>query len=93
MFGVALCAFFLAEMGDKTQIATLALAAPHSGHAGAVIMGTTLGMMLANAPVAFAGERLLRKLPLRTVQMVCVGVFLALGLTTLLAGEHLLPGG
>ncbi|MGP1517614.1 MAG: TMEM165/GDT1 family protein [Ottowia sp.] len=93
VFGVALCAFFLAEMGDKTQIATLALAAQHSGHAGAVIMGTTLGMMLANAPVVFAGDRLLHKLPLRTVQMVCVGVFLALGLTTLLAGERLLPGG
>jgi Ca2+/H+ antiporter, TMEM165/GDT1 family len=63
VFGLTLAAFFLAEMGDKTQVATVMLAAQHGTHAAgyaAVVAGTTLGMMAANVPVVLAGERLMR---------------------------------
>ena len=75
-------AFFLAEMGDKTQIATVMLAAQYSGWLW-VVAGTTLGMMLANAPVVWLGERITRRIPLRTVHVVSAGIFLVLGILAL----------
>lgn len=84
VFATTLLAFFLAEMGDKTQFATIMLAAQYSAWAW-VVAGTTLGMMLANVPVVWLGERITRILPLRTVHVVCAGVFLMLGLVALLA--------
>ena len=67
VFGATLVSFFLVEMGDKTQIATVALAA-HYGSFTWVLAGTTFGMLIANGPVVFLGERLLRRVPVRTVQ-------------------------
>lgn len=84
VFGATLAVFFMAEMGDKTQLATVALAAQHPDAALSVIAGTTLGMMLANAPVVCFGERLMKKLPLRAVHLACAAVFAALGLAALL---------
>jgi putative Ca2+/H+ antiporter (TMEM165/GDT1 family) len=77
--------FFLAEIGDKTQIATVALAARFDSLV-AVVMGTTLGMLLANAPVAFFGEALARRLPVRAVHVVAALVFAALGIGVLFMG-------
>jgi Ca2+/H+ antiporter, TMEM165/GDT1 family len=83
VFGTTLIAFFLAEMGDKTQVATVMLAAQYNAWA-AVVAGTTLGMMLANAPVVWLGERITRRVPIRAVHMVSAVIFLALGLIALL---------
>ena len=82
VFGTTLVAFFLAEMGDKTQIATVALAAQYQQW-GAVVAGTTLGMMIANAPVVWFGDRLVKKVPIRVVHVVSALIFLALGLVAL----------
>ena len=82
VFGTTVLLFFLAEMGDKTQVATVMLAARFDAYA-AVVMGTTLGMMLANVPVVFLGERMTRLLPLRVVHIVSAIIFLALGLIAL----------
>ena len=77
-----LIAFFLAEIGDKTQIATVGLAARFE-HFLPVVMGTTLGMMVANVPVVFLGDKLAGKLPLRAIRIVAAAVFAALGVITL----------
>ncbi len=82
VFGTTVVLFFLAEMGDKTQIATVMLAARHDAFLP-VVAGTTLGMMLANAPVVWLGERVTRLLPLRTVHIVSALIFLGLGLLAL----------
>jgi putative Ca2+/H+ antiporter (TMEM165/GDT1 family) len=82
VFGTTVVAFFLAEMGDKTQIATVMLAAQYSAWAW-VVVGTTLGMMLANAPVVWLGERITRLVPLRTVHAVSALIFLLLGVLAL----------
>ena len=82
VFGTTVVAFFLAEMGDKTQIATIMLAAQYSAWLW-VVAGTTLGMMLANAPVVWLGERITRLVPLRTVHLVSAVIFLALGILAL----------
>ncbi len=79
VFGTTVLLFFLAEMGDKTQLATVMLAAQYHAWA-AVVAGTTLGMMLANAPVVWLGERITRLVPLKVVHSVSAGVFLVLGL-------------
>jgi putative Ca2+/H+ antiporter (TMEM165/GDT1 family) len=79
VFGTTLVAFFLAEMGDKTQIATVMLAAQYSLWT-AVVAGTTLGMLVANAPVVWLGERITRRVPIRLVHRVSALIFLALGL-------------
>ena len=84
VFGTTVIAFFLAEMGDKTQIATVMLAAQYSGYFFWVVAGTTLGMMLANAPVVWLGERMTRLVPLRIVHLVSALIFLGLGLFALL---------
>jgi putative Ca2+/H+ antiporter (TMEM165/GDT1 family) len=83
VFGTTVIFFFLAEMGDKTQIATVMLAARYEAYF-AVVAGTTLGMMLANAPVVWLGERVTRLLPLRVVHIVSALIFLGLGLLALL---------
>jgi putative Ca2+/H+ antiporter (TMEM165/GDT1 family) len=83
VFGTTVIAFFLAEMGDKTQIATVMLAAQYQSWAW-VVAGTTLGMMLANAPVVWLGERMTRRIPIRLVHLVSAGIFLVLGLAVLL---------
>ena len=83
VFGATLVAFFLLEMGDKTQIATVALAAKYASLAG-VVAGTTLGMMLANVPAVLLGEVAAKKLPMRVVHRIAAAIFLVLGVTVLL---------
>ncbi len=82
VFGTTFITFFLAEMGDKTQIATVMLAAQY--HAWAwVVAGTTLGMMLADAPVVWLGERMTRLVPIRIVHIVSALIFAGLGVAAL----------
>jgi len=90
VFGTTLLAFFLAEMGDKTQIATVALAARYSDLA-AVVAGTTLGMMIANVPAVLLGDKVAQKVPMRLVHGVAALIFAVLGGLTL-AGIGALPG-
>ena len=78
VFGTTLVAFFLAEMGDKTQIATVMLAAQYKAWA-AVVAGTTLGMLLANAPVVWFGDAVTRRVPIRVVHVVSAVIFAVLG--------------
>ena len=82
VFGTTFVAFFLAEMGDKTQIATVALAARYESLT-AVVAGTTLGMMLANVPAVFLGDRIARKVSMRLVHGVAALIFAVLGVLTL----------
>jgi Ca2+/H+ antiporter, TMEM165/GDT1 family len=77
-FVATLIAFFIAEIGDKTQIATVALAAAYSNLA-AVVAGTTTGMLLANAPVVFLGKAFSERLPLKAIHYVASALFLVLG--------------
>ena len=78
VFGTTVLVFFLAEMGDKTQIATVMLAARYDTYLW-VVAGTTLGMMLANAPVVWLGSRFMHLIPLRVVRIVSALVFAVLG--------------
>lgn len=75
--------FFLAEMGDKTQIATIALGAQYNALA-MVVIGTTLGMLIANVPIAFGGQVILKRLPVKWIQRGAAALFVILGLSTLL---------
>ncbi len=89
VFGTTLIAFFLAEMADKTQFATVALAARYHAFL-AVVIGTTLGMLIANVPAVLLGERIARVLPVRTVHLIAAAIFALLGFATLLgAGQDL----
>ncbi len=89
VFGATLITFFLAEMGDKTQIATVAMAA-HYAAPLMVVMGTTLGMLIADVPAVFAGEKLATKIPMKLVHSIAAAIFAALGIATLLgAGSEL----
>ncbi|MGZ8289498.1 MAG: TMEM165/GDT1 family protein [Telluria sp.] len=83
VFATTLVAFFLAEMGDKTQIATVALAARYDALI-AVVAGTTFGMMIANVPAVYFGERVANKLSLKLVHGLAAALFAALGIATLL---------
>jgi putative Ca2+/H+ antiporter (TMEM165/GDT1 family) len=83
VFATTLIAFFLAEMGDKTQIATVALAARYEAVL-AVVAGTTVGMMIANVPAVYFGERIANKISLKLVHGIAAALFLALGIATLL---------
>jgi len=83
VFVTTLFSFFLLEMGDKTQIATVALAARYPSLL-AVVAGTTLGMMIANVPAVFLGDALAKKLPLRLVHAIAAAIFLVLGILVLL---------
>ncbi|SFV07776.1 TMEM165/GDT1 family protein [Pseudoduganella namucuonensis] len=90
VFATTVIAFFLAEMGDKTQIATVALAARFDSLA-AVVMGTTLGMMLANVPAVYLGRSAATRVPLKLVHGIAALIFAALGVATLLgAGDGLI---
>lgn len=84
VLSTTIAAFFFAEMGDKTQIATVALAARLSGDVLAVVAGTTLGMMLANVPAVLLGERFAHKLPITLVHRIAAGIFVLLGVLALL---------
>ncbi|QOJ09957.1 TMEM165/GDT1 family protein [Nitrosomonas sp. H1_AOB3] len=89
IFGATLITFFLAETGDKTQIATITMAA-HYGTPFMVVMGTTLGMLIADIPVVFAGEKLATRIPMKLVHSIAAAVFALLGVATLLgAGSKL----
>ena len=83
VFLTTVVAFFLAEMGDKTQIATVMLAAQYQAWF-AVVAGTTVGMMLANAPVVWLGDAITQRAPLRLVHMVSAVVFAVLGVIALI---------
>jgi putative Ca2+/H+ antiporter (TMEM165/GDT1 family) len=88
-FTATLVAFFLAEMGDKTQVATVALAAQYQSLV-AVVAGTTLGMLIANVPAVLLGDRIAHKIPVRAVHAVAAAIFALLGIATLLGyGERL----
>lgn len=82
VFVITLIAFFLVEMGDKTQIATVVLAAQYQTLA-AVVLGTTLGMMIANVPVVLLGNALAERIPLRAVRVLAALVFAVLGVLAL----------
>ncbi|MEF9962802.1 MAG: TMEM165/GDT1 family protein [Comamonas sp.] len=83
VFGTTLVLFFLAEMGDKTQLATVGLAAKYPASYYWVVAGTTIGMMLANAPVVWFGDKIVKKLPIRWIHRVCAVIFLVLGVAAL----------
>ena len=88
VFGTTLIAFFLAEMGDKTQVATVALAAQYQSII-LVVTGTTLGMLIANVPAVLLGDRIAQRMPVRLVHGIAAGVFAILGIATLLGiGEQ-----
>jgi putative Ca2+/H+ antiporter (TMEM165/GDT1 family) len=82
VFGATLITFFLVEIGDKTQIATVALAA-HYGTPVLVVIGTTLGMLLADVPAVIVGDKLSARIPRRLVHSVAAAIFLLLGVVTL----------
>ena len=89
VFLTTLIAFFIAEMGDKTQVATVALAARYESMA-AIVAGTTFGMMLANVPAVYFGERIAHRVPLKLVHGIAALIFAVLGIATLLGmGEGL----
>ena len=83
VFGATTITFFLAEMGDKTQIATVALAANYSSVI-LVVIGTTLGMMIADVPAVFIGTKFAQKVSMRLVHGIAAAVFAVLGVITLL---------
>jgi putative Ca2+/H+ antiporter (TMEM165/GDT1 family) len=86
VFVATVIAFFLAEMGDKTQVATVALAARYDAFI-AVVCGTTLGMMIANVPAVLAGDKLAQRLPIRLIHGIAAALFAILGGVVLL-GWH-----
>lgn len=83
VFGATLITFFLAEMGDKTQIATIAMAA-HYANPLLVVIGTTLGMLIADVPAVFIGDKLASRIPLKIVHSIAAAIFALLGAATLL---------
>jgi putative Ca2+/H+ antiporter (TMEM165/GDT1 family) len=82
VFGATLITFFLAEMGDKTQIATVAMAA-HYAAPLMVVIGTTLGMLIADVPAVFIGDKLANKIPMKLVHSIAAAIFAILGIATL----------
>lgn len=89
VFGATLLTFFLAEMGDKTQLATVAMAA-HYQTALTVVIGTTLGMLIADVPAVFVGNRFADKIPMKLVHGIAAAIFLVLGLITLFKIDSLI---
>jgi Ca2+/H+ antiporter, TMEM165/GDT1 family len=83
VFGITVVAFFIAEMGDKTQIATVMLAARYQ-ELVAVTAGTTLGMMIANVPAVLLGERAVKLVPIAWVHRIAALVFAVLGILVLM---------
>jgi len=93
VFVTTVIAFFMAEMGDKTQIATVALAAQYQSMPHSllwVVSGTTVGMMIANVPVVFMGEWLTRRIPVSVLHKICAVVFALMGVLALLNVGNLL---
>jgi putative Ca2+/H+ antiporter (TMEM165/GDT1 family) len=88
VFGATFVTFFLAEMGDKTQIATVAMAA-HYAAPFLVIMGTTLGMLIADVPAVFVGNKFAAKIPMKLVHSIAAGIFAVMGLLTLFQVDKL----
>ncbi len=89
VFGTTVVAFFIAEMGDKTQIATIALAAQYQSFF-AVVLGTTVGMLIANAPAVLLGNKFASALPVTWIHRVVAAVFAIMGIAILLGiGERL----
>ncbi len=88
VFGATLVTFFLAEMGDKTQIATVALAA-HYGAPLLVVIGTTLGMLIADVPAVFVGNKFADRIPMKLVHSIAAAIFAIMGMLTLLKAEKL----
>jgi putative Ca2+/H+ antiporter (TMEM165/GDT1 family) len=89
VFGATFVTFFLAEMGDKTQVATIALAA-HYASPILVVLGTTLGMLIADVPAVFIGGKMANKIPMKLVHSIAAAIFAVLGIATLLgAGARL----
>ena len=86
VFGVTVIAFFLAEMGDKTQVATIVLAAKYPSLLQ-VVLGTTLGMLLANVPVVLIGKAASARIPFKAVRIAAAVLFAGLGLYALLAAD------
>ena len=89
VFGATLVTFFLAEMGDKTQIATVAMAA-HYRNPLLVVMGSTLGILIADVPAVLIGDRLSSRIPMKLVHSIAAGVFAILGIATLVGVDTLL---
>ena len=89
VFGVTVVAFFLAEMGDKTQVATVVLAARFPSLV-AVVAGTTVGMLLADVPAVLIGKAAATKIPMKAARIAAALMFAALGVYALVAGD--LPG-
>lgn len=85
-FIATVIAFFIAEIGDKTQVATALLGAKFSGAPVQVVLGSTIGMVMANAPVIWLGERLLKRVPMRLVRWGAAGLFAAFGFVMLVFG-------
>jgi putative Ca2+/H+ antiporter (TMEM165/GDT1 family) len=85
-FLATLGAFFMAEMGDKTQLATVALAAAHPGHGALVVTGTTIGMLLANVPVVLLADRFAGKFDLSKVRYAAAALFALFGAWVLWRG-------
>ena len=88
VFGATFVTFFLAEMGDKTQIATVALAA-HYAAPVLVIAGTTLGMLIADVPAVFLGNKFAERIPMKLVHTIAAGIFAVMGLLTLIQVDKL----
>lgn len=86
VFLTTLVVFFLVEMGDKTQLATVALAARYESLV-AVVLGTTLGMLVANAPAVWMGEKLAHRVNMRAMRWVAAALFWVLGIATLVAWD------
>ena len=92
VFGATFITFFLAEMGDKTQIATIALAA-HYAAPVMVIAGTTLGMLIADVPAVFIGNKFAEKIPMKLVHLIAAGIFALMGVLTLFRLDKLISWG
>ncbi len=88
IFLTTLIAFFLAEMGDKTQIATVALAAQYQALIG-VVAGTTLGMMIANVPAVLLGDRIAQKMSPKLMHGIAAVIFALLGIAILMGADRL----
>lgn len=88
VFGATFITFFLAEMGDKTQIATVALAA-HYASTVLVVAGTTLGMLIADVPAVFVGNKFAEKIPMKLVHSIAAAIFVVMGVLTLFKFDQL----
>ena len=89
VFGATFITFFLAEMGDKTQIATSALAA-HYAAPFEVVVGTTLGMLIADVPAVFVGNKFAARIPMKLVHSIAAAIFAAMGVLTLIGIDQLM---